>query len=174
MHTVTDSAGSGKQPGGVFERWSARTADTTARGQAPGGFRGALGIGRVLVVVYAILALAAIGRSATQILTKFGDAPFAYALSALAAVVYVVATVALIARGKRAHVIAVIAITFEFVGVLVVGSISELVPQLFPADTVWSHFGSGYVYVPLLLPIFGIAWLESQRRTARTADARHH
>lgn len=136
--------------------------------------RGARGVGRVLVVVYGILALAATGRSITQILTKFDEAPIAYLLSALAAVVYLIATVALVMHGPRARAVAAVAITFEFIGVVVIGATSVLMPELFPADTVWSYFGRGYVFVPLLLPIFGIAWLESQRPTARTPHARHH
>ncbi|KAB1650546.1 hypothetical protein F8O04_06750 [Pseudoclavibacter endophyticus] len=142
--------------------------------RAHGGFRGASGVGRVLVLVYAVLALAATGRSTLQLLTKFDEAPVAYVLSAVAAVVYVVATVALVVRGRTAHVVATIAIAIEFAGVLAVGILTEVVPGLFPADTVWSHFGRGYAFIPLLLPIFGIAWLESQRTTARITDVRHH
>ncbi|KAB1657358.1 hypothetical protein F8O01_08605 [Pseudoclavibacter chungangensis] len=139
-----------------------------------GGYRGASGAGRVLVVVYAVLALAATGRSAVQLLSHFEVAPLAYSLSAVAAVVYIVATVALVRRGRRSHLVAWTAIVFEFVGVLVVGGLSLVHHELFPADTVWSRFGSGYFYIPLVLPIFGIAWLESQRAQARIADARHH
>lgn len=138
------------------------------------GFRGASGAARVLVVVYAILAIGATGRSAVQLLTHASDAPLAYGLSAFAAVVYVIATVALVARGRIAHLVAAVAIGIEFAGVLIVGTISILRPDLFPADTVWSGFGRGYLYIPLVLPLVGIAWLETQRRTARTIDARHH
>lgn len=123
------------------------------------------GIGRVLIAVYGILALAAIGRSTYQIITKFDEAPLAYALSALAAVVYVIATVALIARGAVWFRIAVIAIVFELVGVLVVGTISVIDPTLFPDDTVWSFFGRGYAFVPLVLPVLGLFWL---RRVAKS------
>lgn len=128
------------------------------------------GIGRVLIAVYAILALAALGRSAYQIATKFDEAPLAYLLSALAAVVYVLATVALIARGSAWFLVAVIAIVFELVGVLVVGTVSLLQPELFPADTVWSAFGRGYLFIPLVLPVLGLLWL---RRVARATTAAH-
>ncbi|MFC0681904.1 hypothetical protein ACFFGH_29065 [Lysobacter korlensis] len=123
----------------------------------------AVGVGRVLVVVYAILALAATGRSVFQILTKFESAPVAYSLSALAALVYVAATVALIARGSAAYRAAWAAIAFELAGVLVVGTLSLADPQLFPDDTVWSQFGRGYLFIPLVLPILGIAWLVKRR-----------
>lgn len=121
------------------------------------------GVGRVLVVVYAVLALAATGRSVTQIISRFGEAPVAYALSALAAVVYIVATVALIRPGPRWYRVAWIAITFELVGVLVVGVLSIVDPVLFPDDTVWSYLGAGYLFVPLVLPVLGMALLYSRR-----------
>jgi len=123
------------------------------------------GIGRVLVVLYAILALAATGRSVYQIGTKFDEAPVAYALSAIAALVYIVATVALVRRGRAAFRAAVIAIGFELIGVLVVGTLSLLDPVLFPDDTVWSRFGQGYVFIPLVLPILGLLWLRRVRRS---------
>jgi hypothetical protein len=126
----------------------------------------AVGVGRVLVVVYAILALAATGRSVFQILTKFDSAPVAYTLSAVAALVYVAATVALIVRGRSAYRAAWAAIAFELVGVLVVGTLSVVDPQLFPDDTVWSRFGSNYLFIPLVLPVLGIAWLVKRRPTA--------
>ena len=115
-----------------------------------------LGNARVLVVVYAVLALAATGRSTYQLITKFADAPLAYSLSAVAAVVYIVATVAL-AMGKRG--LAIVSMVFELVGVLVIGAISYSVPDLFPHDTVWSHFGQGYLFIPLALPVLGLWWL---------------
>jgi hypothetical protein len=126
------------------------------------------GIGRVLIAVYGILALAAIGRSVYQIITKFDEAPVAYSLSALAAAVYVLATVALVARGAVWFRIAVIAIAFELAGVLIVGTLSIIDPALFPDDTVWSQFGRGYVFIPLVLPVLGLLWL---RRVARARHA---
>jgi hypothetical protein len=119
----------------------------------------ATGVGRVLIAVYAVLALAATGRSFVQIVQDFDDAPVAYSLSALAAVVYIVATIALLKRGDTWYRIAWITITFELVGVIVVGILSIVDPVLFPAKTVWSVFGKGYGFVPLVLPIVGMIWL---------------
>ena len=121
------------------------------------------GIGRLLVVVYGILALAATGRSFVQIVGRFEEAPVAYALSALAAVVYAVATVALVRSGSGWYRVAWITIGFEMVGVLVVGLLSILDPELFPHDTVWSYFGRGYLFIPLVLPILGLWWLARHR-----------
>jgi MYXO-CTERM domain-containing protein len=135
---------------------------------APGVPTTAAGPGRVLVAVYAVFALAASARAGVQLLRDWQEAPLAYGLSAVAALVYVLATVAL-ARGARR--LATTAVTVELVGVLVVGAFSLADPEAFGRATVWSGFGSGYGYVPLALPVLGLAWLwRSRRRPAgRTA-----
>lgn len=125
------------------------------------------GFGRVLVVIYAIFAIAATARSAIQLATRFSEAPVAYLLSAVAALIYIVATIAL-ARGNRTSTrVATIAITIELVGVLVIGTISLLRPEWFPRATVWSDFGRGYLFIPLVLPLVGLWWLRRVRRTSR-------
>ncbi len=117
------------------------------------------GPGRVLVAVYGVFAISASARSVFQLSTDLGAAPVAYSLSALAAGVYVVATVSL-ARGTRtARRVAWGALGLELVGVLAVGVLTVLDPALFPDETVWSGFGAGYGYVPLVLPMLGLAWL---------------
>lgn len=117
------------------------------------------GFGRVLVVIYAIFAIGATSRSALQMATRFDEAPIAYSLSTFAAIVYVVATIAL-ARGHDAsRRVAYIAITIELVGVLVVGAASITWPEAFPRASVWSNFGMGYLFIPLVLPIVGLWWL---------------
>ncbi|MET4580876.1 hypothetical protein ABIE21_000366 [Conyzicola nivalis] len=121
------------------------------------------GVGRVLIAVYGLLALAATGRSVFQLFDDFDRAPVAYSLSALAAVVYIVATVALIMPGDVWYRVAWITIGFELLGVLVVGLLSIFDPVLFPAKTVWSMFGRGYGFVPLVLPILGMLWLYRHR-----------
>jgi len=121
------------------------------------------GLGRVLIAVYGLLALAATGRSVYQIFSEFDHAPLAYSLSALAGVVYIVATIALLAPGDTWYRVAWITISFELVGVLVVGLLSYLDPILFTEKAVWSFFGRGYGYVPLVLPILGMIWLYRHR-----------
>ena len=130
------------------------------------------GPGIVLVAVYGLLALAATGRSVLQISEYFSRAPLAYLLSALAAVIYVVATVALARGGRTSWRVALAAISVEMAGVLAVGLASYLVPSAFPDKTVWSHFGSGYGYVPLVLPVLGLLWLRRTRAATRGARAR--
>ena len=129
------------------------------------------GVGRLLIAVYGVLALAATGRSFVQIVAKFEEAPLAYSLSALAAVVYIVATIALIARGKTWYRIAWATITFELLGVLTIGTLSLIDPALFPHDTVWSVFGRGYLFIPLLLPILGMWWLARHRPSTQAGKA---
>ena len=121
------------------------------------------GFGRVLVAVYGIFALAATSRSAVQLATKFDEAPLAYLLSAFAAVVYVVATVSLARGDATSRRLATVAISIELVGVLVVGAASELAPSAFHSATVWTGFGSGYGFVPLVLPFVGLWWLRHTR-----------
>ncbi len=148
---MADPTGPGPDPadGGV-------PADPPAQGRR--------GLGIVLIALYGLFALAATGRATFQIIADFQKAPVSYLLSVLAAVIYLVATVAL-ARGDRTSTrVARVAITAELVGVLVVGTVSYLVPSEFPDRTVWSHFGAGYGYVPLLLPVLGLLWLRSRAR----------
>ena len=120
---------------------------------------------RIIVSIYVVLSLAALGRSSFQILTKFDDAPLAYSLSALAAVVYVIATVS-VALGHRpiARRVAQWSLSFELAGVLGVGALSLVRPELFPDQTVWSQFGMGYLFIPLVLPVLGLWWLTQRAR----------
>ncbi len=132
------------------------------------------GIGRLLIAVYGVLALAATGRSFVQIVAKFDQAPVAYSLSALAAVVYIVATIALIARGQAWYRIAWATIGFELLGVLSIGTLSLIDPALFPHDTVWSVYGRGYLFIPLVLPILGMWWLARHHPVKRVDDVAAH
>lgn len=110
----------------------------------------------MLVFVYGILAFAATGRASFELTTKFDEAPVPYSLSIVAAVVYLVATWAL-ATGRRT--IALATVSFELLGVLVVGVLSLVWTDRFPDASVWSDFGAGYGYVPLALPVAGLWWL---------------
>ncbi|XVV02806.1 hypothetical protein ACQPW3_36505 [Actinosynnema sp. CA-248983] len=121
------------------------------------------GPGRLLIAVYGLFAVAATARSGVQIATRFAEAPVAYLLSAFAAVVYVLATVTLAVGSRTSRRVAWVSCAVELVGVVVVGAVSYLVPSWFPQATVWSHFGSGYLFIPLVLPVLGLLWL---RRTA--------
>ncbi|MFV0435285.1 MAG: hypothetical protein ACK5LO_15105 [Leucobacter sp.] len=140
--------------------------DADPRDPAParGGGERLGGLGKVLITVYVILAIAATFRSVYQIISKFDEAPLAYSLSAVSGVVYIVATVALVKRTGVWRTVAWCALLFELCGVLVVGTLSLVAPQLFAHPSVWSHFGSGYLFIPLVLPVLGLVWLS---RTGR-------
>ncbi|GAB3438527.1 membrane protein [Streptomonospora sediminis] len=128
------------------------------------------GPGRVLVAIYAIFAIGATSRAAVQILTRFGEAPLAYVLSALAGVVYIVATVGLVGGSRASLRVAAVSCAVELAGVLVVGAVSVFDPAAFPDDTVWSRFGSGYLFIPLVLPVVGLLWLRHVHRSRQAAN----
>jgi hypothetical protein len=121
-----------------------------------------LGVGRALIAVYAVFAVSASARALYQLVREFEQAPVAYSLSAVAAVVYLVATVSL--ANKKLNKLAWIAVTFELVGVLSVGILSFVLPDLFAHPSVWSKFGQGYGFIPLVLPILGMFWLRKAVR----------
>ncbi|GID25517.1 hypothetical protein [Paractinoplanes brasiliensis] len=121
------------------------------------------GIGRVLLLAYGVFALSASARALVQITTHFDEAPLAYLLSAFAGLVYLSATVGLAVGGARGRLIALVSCTIELLGVLVVGALSIADAVAFPDDTVWSRFGSGYGYVPLVLPFIGLWWIWRHR-----------
>ena len=125
------------------------------------------GPGRLLIAVYGLFALSASARAGVQLATNFDHAPVAYLLSAFAGVVYILATVTLANGSPAARRIAVVSCTVELVGVLAIGTWSVADPATFPDATVWSGYGSGYGFVPLVLPVFGLLWL---RRWARRPD----
>ena len=151
---------------------------TAASGSTP---RTNTGAGRALVAVYGVFALAATARATVQLATRFAEAPLAYLLSAVAGLIYIVATLTL-ARGtvpskgddplepprgsRTSRRVAWAAITLELVGVLTVGTLSLVDPAAFPRATVWSLYGIGYGFVPLVLPVLGLLWLARTRSAA--------
>lgn len=117
------------------------------------------GPGRLLIAVYILFAIAATSRAGLQIATKFDEAPVAYLLSAVAALIYIVAAVGLARAGHAGRRLALVCCSVELVGVIAVGILSLADKELFPDETVWSQFGSGYGYIPLVLPMLGLFWL---------------
>ena len=120
-----------------------------------------VGAGRVLALVYGFFTLAAGARSGVQLATRARDAPVAYGLSALAAGIYLLGMIAVLLAERRPpwRRRAALLCQIELAGVLVIGTASLLLPQAFPDATVWSHYGSGYGFVPLLLPVLALIWL---------------
>jgi hypothetical protein len=130
-------------------------------------WRAGTGPGRVLAGVYAFFALAAGARAGWQIATRFGEAPVAYLLSALAAAIYLVAAVGLGRRGAVARSVALACCAIELAGVVTVGTVSLALPDALPRATVWSGYGIGYGFVPLVLPVLGLFWLRRARPVPR-------
>jgi hypothetical protein len=118
---------------------------------------------RVLIALYAVFALAATARGVVQILTKFDDAPLAYLLSLFSGIVYIAATVGLVTNRRWSRPLAWAAVGTEMVGVVTIGLASIFDSTAFPHDTVWSRFGAGYGYVPIILPVLGLMWLWQTR-----------
>ena len=79
---------------------------------------------------------------------------------------FILATVALLNRGRAWYLVAWVTISFELLGVLVIGLLSVIDPVLFPADTVWSYFGRGYLFIPLLPPWASMAARSNPTRCA--------
>jgi cytochrome bd-type quinol oxidase subunit 2 len=123
-----------------------------------------MGAGRLLIVFYAVFAVSATARASFQIITKFEQAPLAYSLSLVSALVYILATVSLAKNEKVWKSIALASVIFELAGVLAVGSLSFVAPELFAHPSVWSGFGSGYGYIPLVLPFLGLLWISKTSR----------
>jgi len=119
-----------------------------------------------LILAYAILALAAIGRSTYQIATKFADAPLAYSVSALSAALYLVIALALW-KGKER--LALIGTSIELAGVIIVGTLGYVESSWWPDETVWTGYGSAYGWVPLVLPVLALWALLTPRQSRPTA-----
>ncbi|MFE6780445.1 hypothetical protein [Streptomyces sp. NPDC057702] len=153
----------------------------TARGAAGGadadpgrqGRRLAIGEGpgRLLVLVYGVFTVAAASRSIYQLIAQYEEAPLAYVLSALSALVYAFITVSLVRGGEGARRAALLCCAAELVGVLVVGTWTLVEPSAFPDATVWSDYGMGYLFIPIFLPVTGLLWLRRAHRAAATPEA---
>ncbi|MBB3079728.1 hypothetical protein FHS41_006261 [Streptomyces violarus] len=121
------------------------------------------GPGTLLVWLYGVMVVGAVSRSAYQIATEFDRAPLAYALSAVAGLVYGFITYSLVRGGETARRAALVCCVAELVGVLTVGTWTLAEPSAFPDATVWSDFGMGYLFIPVLLPLSAIYWLRRSR-----------
>ncbi|MEU3979957.1 hypothetical protein AB0F77_07580 [Streptomyces sp. NPDC026672] len=143
----------------------------TAVEEKPKGQRLVAGPGMLLVWFYGVMVVGAVSRSVYQIVTEFDRAPLAYTLSAVAGVVYGFITYSLVRGGERARRAALVCCALELVGVLAVGTWTVVDPSAFPDATVWSDYGMGYVFIPVLLPLSALYWLRKARRDPGQAVA---
>ncbi|MFJ1810426.1 MULTISPECIES: hypothetical protein [unclassified Streptomyces] len=125
------------------------------------------GPGILLVWFYGVMVVGAVSRSAYEIATGFDRAPLAYALSAVAGVVYGFITYSLVRGGETARRAAQVCCAAELAGVLIVGTWTLVEPSAFPDSTVWSKYGMGYVFIPVLLPLSALYWLRRSRTATR-------
>jgi hypothetical protein len=123
-----------------------------------------LGVGRLLIAVYAVFALSATARASYQLFREFDEAPVAYSLSLVSALTYILVTVALTKTGDEWAKIARFTVWFELFGVVAVGIASFAPPALFNHPSVWSGFGIGYGFIPLVLPVLGLVWLSRRQK----------
>jgi len=128
------------------------------------------GPGRVLVAIYGLFALAAGARAGVQLAVQYSEAPLAYVLSAVAALIYLLATIGLARGGRAGRRLATVACSIELAGVLAVGTLSLIDPAAFPDATVWSVYGKGYGFVPAVLPVLGLLWLRHEAMLAEEAE----
>ena len=137
---------------------------------APATSRGSIssGPGKLLVTLYGIFTVGAASRSIVQLSTRFDEAPLAYVLSAVAALVYAFITLSLVRGGEGARKAALVCCAVELLGVLTVGTWTLAEPSAFPDATVWSDYGMGYLFIPVALPVTGLLWLRRSRTPAGT------
>lgn len=148
------------------------TADGTTQDAASGTDAGkgiGRGPGRLLLSLYGVFTVAALSRSIYQISAQFGEAPLAYLLSLLAGIVYAVITVALWRGGENARKVALVSCALELIGVLTVGTLTLVDSSAFPDQTVWSDYGMGYVFLPLVIPVSGLLWLRRAAQPQKTS-----
>ncbi|MFJ8156670.1 hypothetical protein [Streptomyces sp. NPDC094468] len=117
------------------------------------------GPGTLLVWFYGVMVVGAVSRSVYQIATEFDRAPLAYSLSAVAGLVYAFITYTLVRGGETARRAAQVCCAAELAGVLIVGTWTLVDSSAFPDATVWSDYGMGYVFIPVLLPLSALYWL---------------
>ncbi|MDX2703694.1 hypothetical protein PV350_12595 [Streptomyces sp. PA03-6a] len=129
------------------------------------------GPGRLLLSLYGVFTVAALSRAVVQISLQFDEAPLAYLLSLLAGVLYAVITVALWRGGEGARKVALVSCTLELVGVLTVGTLTLVDSGAFPDQTVWSDYGMGYLFLPVVVPVTGLLWLRRQARPQQDSSS---
>ncbi len=121
------------------------------------GFIAAAGV--ILAISYPVLAISTGFRAIYQLFLKEGVTNYlAPALSAVAALLYLIAAVGFAVREKWAWWISVVALGLEMALVLIVGTLSLIIPETI-GGTVWRYYGIDYAFFPLIQPLLGLLWL---------------
>lgn len=121
--------------------------------------RPAYGLGRLVLLAYGVVAALIFVREVARLADLGQAAPLSAALSVVATLLYVVTAVAVAHNGRRMRKVAWVCTLAGLVGALGGGIVTLLAPGLVAARTVWSGFGEGYWYAPLLLPLVAAFWL---------------
>ena len=129
--------------------------------------KAARGASDVLGFFYGLWAFSALGRSSWEYLFKQNVPTYVPAhLSTFVGALYIFIIVGLRKRTPRWWRITLALLTIELSGVLIVGTV-DVIWRPFPYATVWSNYGAGYFFMPLLLPFVGLWWmLRKQTRSA--------
>ena len=126
----------------------------------------ARGASDVLGFFYGLWAFSALGRSSWEYLFKQNVTTYVPAhLSTFVGLLYILIIVGLRRRSPRWWWVTLGLLTVELAGVLIVGTIDLIRP--FAYATVWSQYGRGYFFMPLVLPFVGLWWM--LRRETRAA-----
>lgn len=115
-------------------------------------------VGYILGISYPLLALSTGARGIYQWLFRDDLPKLAPALTIFSSLLYLIAAVGFFKRTRHAWRVSVTALSIETIGVLTVGTLSILAPDLL-AHTAWSRFGMDYGFFPLIQPLLGLAWL---------------
>jgi uncharacterized membrane protein YfcA len=123
-------------------------------------------LGKLLGFSYPLLGLSTGVRSLYQLFFKPESTHLvAASLSLLAAICYIIASVAFFKRTRWAWRLGVGMLSFELLGVLIVGTLSLIYPSVI-GRTAWGQFGRDYGFFPLIQPILGLLWLFKAGRVA--------
>lgn len=119
-----------------------------------------------LAFFYGLWAVAALSRALYQYLVRRPPDLTPTHISLFVGALYVLIIVGLRRRSPGAWRLTLALLAVELAGVLLVGTV-DVLWRPFPYTSVWSGYGAGYLFMPLVLPVAGLWWL--LRRETRAA-----
>ncbi len=137
------------------------------------GRQPSIGAAEGLSFFYGLWAFSALGRAVYQYGFRHPETFAPTHISTFVGALYLAIIVGLRRRSPAAWWATLALLAVELAGVLLVGTI-DVLWQPFPYASVWSQYGSGYFYMPLLLPIAGLIWLLRGATRAAYFKEEHH